>query len=217
MAIRFISDIHFHHMNIIKYDGRPFSTVEEHDEFIVEEWNKVVQPDDDVYILGDVLLINGRETIELREKLVSRLNGKKYLIKGNHDGKDATLLQSKLFVEVKSYEKLVLEDGTHIILSHYPIMSWDKMYRGAYHLFGHVHNFTEDTYNVEMFKHSVKVNGAPLKMYNVCASLPWINYIPRTLEEIVHGYEFHKEEYLKKLIETHEKRIASTDVLNTKN
>jgi calcineurin-like phosphoesterase family protein len=208
MANRFISDLHFSHANIIKYDGRPFTSLQEHDEYIVKEWNKVVSPEDDVYILGDIVLVNGVKTIEYRKEILSRLNGKLHLVKGNHDGKDATLHQSKSFESISELEKLVLPNGTHIIMCHYPLMSWAHMYKGSYHLYGHVHNFTEDAYQVENYKHSYEVNGKPLKMYNVCASLPWINYVPRTLEEIVAGYEAHKESYLTKLRSTHADRVA---------
>lgn len=82
----FISDTHFGHANALKftrYDGTPlrpgFSCVEEMDEHMIKCWNSVVKPQDTVYHLGDVVI--------KRSNLVtlSRLQGRKILIRGNHD------------------------------------------------------------------------------------------------------------------------------------
>jgi calcineurin-like phosphoesterase family protein len=59
---------------------RPFATVEEHDETLIENWNKVVRPVDKVYVCGD-LVMKAKKQIHIME----RLNGKKVLVKGNHD------------------------------------------------------------------------------------------------------------------------------------
>lgn len=203
MANRFISDLHFHHMNIIKYDNRPFENVDEHDAYIVQEWNKVVAPEDDVYILGDILLTNGQKMLNYRAKILSKLNGKLHLVVGNHDGEFSVLLKSGLFESVKDIESIVEPTGRRIVACHYPLMSWANMYKGCIHLYGHVHNFTEDAYQVEKYKQSFLLNGKELSMYNVCASLPWINYVPRTLEEIISGYEREKRTYRQKLEDSH--------------
>lgn len=77
----FTSDLHFGHKNIIKYEDRPFSSVEEMDEFLIYKWNSKVGKNDEVYILGDFGFVSGTRANEL----LDRLNGKKFLIKGNHD------------------------------------------------------------------------------------------------------------------------------------
>ena len=76
--------LHFSHNNILKYcpDSRPFSSIEEMDEKIVENWNNKVTEHDFVYILGDISFGKPSYTCEI----LKRLNGKKYLIMGNHDG-----------------------------------------------------------------------------------------------------------------------------------
>jgi calcineurin-like phosphoesterase family protein len=88
--IFFIGDLHFGHANILRYesehrvyreykDVRPFKDIDEHDEYLVSEWNKVVGEKDIVYVLGDFCF--GRSNIAI----ASCLNGRKRLIMGNHD------------------------------------------------------------------------------------------------------------------------------------
>lgn len=50
----FIADLHFGHKNCLSYDARPFTTIEEHDQALINNWNSVVCIDDDVWILGDI-------------------------------------------------------------------------------------------------------------------------------------------------------------------
>jgi len=80
MTTWFTSDLHFFHRNVIVYCARPFATVEEMNGVLVENWNRVVSPDDDVYCLGDLSL--AFRPIEL---FSSRLVGQKFLVPGNHD------------------------------------------------------------------------------------------------------------------------------------
>lgn len=76
-----VSDHHFGHEAIIKYCNRPFSSVEEMNEIIIQRHNEVVRPQDQVLFLGDVGIGSDLRTLEC----VSRMNGKKHLIPGNHD------------------------------------------------------------------------------------------------------------------------------------
>jgi calcineurin-like phosphoesterase family protein len=86
--IYFISDTHFSHANILNfknYDGTllrgaRFANVDEMNEYMIVEWNKIIRPQDKVYHLGDVCFGNS-----IRQQIVSRLTGKKRLIPGNHD------------------------------------------------------------------------------------------------------------------------------------
>jgi calcineurin-like phosphoesterase family protein len=77
----FTSDTHFGHERIITLCNRPYSSVEEMNESIIDNWNAVVRPSDIVYHLGDVAL----GTISASLPLVARLNGRKILVPGNHD------------------------------------------------------------------------------------------------------------------------------------
>lgn len=78
--IFFTSDLHIWHTNVIRYCSRPFSSIEEMNEMLVKNWNDTVGPEDSVYCLGDFAM-----AFRPVETFSSRLNGKKYLVPGNHD------------------------------------------------------------------------------------------------------------------------------------
>lgn len=78
--IFFTSDLHIWHTNVIRYCSRPFSSIEEMNEMLVKNWNDTVGPEDSVYCLGDFAI-----AFRPVETFSSRLNGKKYLVPGNHD------------------------------------------------------------------------------------------------------------------------------------
>lgn len=124
-----ISDTHFGHNNIIKYCDRPFKTSQEMDQFIVEKWNEVVNPEDHVYHLGDVYLGCKPEYINY---ILGNLNGKKRLILGNHDnGKDQILH--------RHFEKIMLwRNFDRLTLSHIPLMP-ESIPGDRLNVHGHIH------------------------------------------------------------------------------
>ena len=131
------SDIHFSHTNIMKFcpESRKFRDVTDMDESIIRIWNSTVGVDDLTYILGDVAFCPAPKAISI----VSRLNGRKILIKGNHDSKlvkDPAFC--KQFEEVVDYKRMT-HNGQGIVMFHYPIWEWDQMHRGAVHFHGHLH------------------------------------------------------------------------------
>lgn len=75
------ADLHLGHKNILEYCGRPFSSVDEMNEALIDNWNGTVGADDEVYVLGDMCLGRIAETLPL----VGLLNGRKTLVPGNHD------------------------------------------------------------------------------------------------------------------------------------
>lgn len=135
--IYFTSDTHFFHSNIIKLSKRPFDNYEAMHESLIYNWNNKVKEKDDIYILGD--FSHKGKGIEVNETL-KRLNGKKYLIKGNHDGflNDDDFDES-LFEWIKDYYVMRYEKHK-IVLFHFPILEWDGYFTEAIHLYGHVHN-----------------------------------------------------------------------------
>lgn len=80
--IFFTADLHFGHTNIIKMCNRPFNSIEEMDETLIANWNQTVRRNDEIYILGDLML---KGSADVAHSYLSRLNGKKYFICGNHD------------------------------------------------------------------------------------------------------------------------------------
>lgn len=133
----FISDMHFMHTNIIKLSNRPFPTIEEHDAQLIKNWNQRIEPNDTVYILGDIAMSNDIDRIH---SLLDALHGKKRLIAGNHDKylKSNKFDRTK-FEWIKDYYEFKV-NKKHIILFHYPILEWHRYYVPSIHLYGHVHN-----------------------------------------------------------------------------
>lgn len=155
----YISDLHFYHESLLtKMDKRGFVTCEEMHEYMIEKWNKKVRKNDEVVILGDVSMERGKRTSEILE----RLNGKLYLITGNHDTylKDRKFDVSR-FEWIKPYEELH-DEGRKVILCHYPVFCYNGQYRRdkegnpkTYMLYGHVHD-THDEVLVNQFVEMTK-------------------------------------------------------------
>lgn len=174
--IYFTSDLHFGHKNIIRYDNRPFTTVEQMDDELIKRWNNKIKDDDVVYILGDISWYNDTKTCDI----LSQLKGQKRLIKGNHDKISANI--RKQFYSIDNYLEIVV-DGTNVILCHYPITFFNSHHYGAYMLYGHVHNSHEWNF-VESLKRQLEELDIKCNMFNVGCML-W-NYEPVSLEEIKH-------------------------------
>lgn len=163
------SDTHFNHENIIKYSDRPFSSVKEMNEKMVENWNSVVKPGDKVYHLGDVYMGDG----EGAYKILSKLHGKKRLILGNHDDAWAAPI-TKWFQKVCLF-RAFKEFG--LMLTHVPVHP-DSIIRageGAINVHGHIH---------EKIVQKMKMDGmAPDERYR-CVCVEHTNYTPINIEEL---------------------------------
>jgi len=178
----FTSDLHFGHEKIIKACRRPFSSVEEMNGKLVENWNTTVGAQDEVYILGDFAL---RLEMPVIHEILEQLNGRKHLIFGNHDHEIArhryffrdvfASMRDLYLMRLPSYDK-------RLILCHYPMMFWCGDYDPKFvHLYGHIHNNAHDiawashlrnAYNV-----GVDVNG----------------YRPVSIDEILEKIRAHNE------------------------
>ena len=187
--IFYISDLHFKHKNIIKFDGRPFSCTEEMDAILINNWNLTVSNKDKVFILGDFCW--GKEEDWLH--YLQLLNGVKTLIKGNHDLRQMSSKCRNLFADVKDYKE-IKDKGRTVIMSHYPIMCYKHSYHDdTYMLFGHVHNRTQESLMTQEWIESIKRSCTePFhnkgKLYNVGCMMPWMDYTPQTLDEIIANY-----------------------------
>ena len=183
MKIFFTSDLHFSHKNAIGFDQRPYFTVSEMNEDLIQRWNVKVGKGDLVYVLGDMFWQNDCEFIQ---NTLKRLNGQIVLIKGNHDRWLHNAENKKLLAGVKDYDdiKVTLKDGTikRCILSHYPIHFYNAHYYGAIMLYGHVHDTKEYALTKEVTELMNK-RDCPVEMYNVFCGL--YDYTPVTLDEIL--------------------------------
>ena len=134
--IYFTADLHFAHGNIIQMKNRPFHSVEEMNQTLIQNWNAKVSDNDDIAILGDFTL----KGPSLANELLRQLRGRKYLIRGNHDRfVDRQGFQKDAFLWVKDYFELSWQ-GRWFVICHYPLLSWNGMHRGSYQLHGHQHN-----------------------------------------------------------------------------
>lgn len=112
--IFFTSDLHFGHEHIIQFNHRPFRNVTEMNRQLISNYNAVVQPEDTVYLLGD---LSFQISVEKANALIAQLNGKKHLILGNHDKSYAP----ELFEEILIYRDL-REMQKWWVLMHYPLL-----------------------------------------------------------------------------------------------
>lgn len=134
----FSSDWHLFHNNIIKYTNRPFSSVEEMNSSIIENWNSKVQNNDICYILGDLGFPRNRDDYYSLESLIRKLNGKEiHFICGNHD-KDLKGSTKDLFTSYSSYMEVDVNEQ-FVVMSHYPMLSWNKSFYQSWMLHGHCH------------------------------------------------------------------------------
>lgn len=132
------SDLHFRHGNIIRYNNRPFGTVQEQTEKLIENWNITVPDTATVFILGDFAFASKNQW----KAILNQLTGKKYLLLGNHDRDHE--IPTEMFEQVADLLKLTVkvddQDWRTFILSHRPLLCWEGNERGTYMLYGHVHS-----------------------------------------------------------------------------
>lgn len=149
--IYFTADTHFHHKSVIEYCNRPAKDVEEMNALLVERWNSKVGNQDEMYFLGDFAFCGTNKATTI----LDQLNGKKYWIRGNHDYNLAKKV-GHYFEWIKDYHVLRIHDRYQsdsgewtqyhqaIVLMHFPILSWENMQHGSWHLHGHCHGNLQD-------------------------------------------------------------------------
>lgn len=168
--IYFTSDLHLNHEAAIRMCNRPFETLEEMNLTLINNINAMVKKHDTLYILGDATYKGG---LEDANKLISQINGKKILIRGNHDRKyDPTL-----FDDIRDFLEVHLGcsgQNYSISLMHYPMVEWPKSRHGSIHLHGHQHNGPE--YNQRMKEQGIR-------RYDVGVDAN--NYCPVSLQQIL--------------------------------
>ena len=162
----YISDPHFDYVPILEQAQRPFSSISEMNETLIDNWNRTVSDSDTVYLLGDLC----GHGLPIPEDHLSRLKGKKHLIRGNHDtGLDNPWLLFQYFETVTDF--LEIEDnGVHVVLCHYPIV----YLQSGYMIHGHMHGAKQEAYHI--LKPLSRVMNASADIHHFC---------PVTLEELI--------------------------------
>lgn len=181
----YIADTHFGHERIIEFDKRPFATTEEMETELIRRWNSVVEPGDTVYILGDFCWRVEKDWL----RILDALKGNKVLIKGNHDLRRMSDKLKKQFQDIQHIK--VIQDGEYsVALCHYPIMFYPHdHYERTIMLCGHVHITPENGY-LEKWRSELRMDhrhhpGNCGNIINVGCMMPYMDYTPRTLEEIL--------------------------------
>ena len=159
--IWFTSDLHFNHNNILKYEpiSRPFETVEEMNETLIKNWNDRVQPEDTVYVLGDLCM--GKDTDI--PAILERLTGRIVLIRGNHDQSKRRKIYEKHGIEIR-YISYLPYKGRFFVMCHFPIASEEfmEMVRKdnseVIMLYGHIHSNAPKGYKDGTFHVGVDTN-----------------------------------------------------------
>ena len=132
------SDFHWGHKKIMSFcpETRVYNDVNHMNESMVLDWNELVDQDDLVYLLGDIAFLSVTQAVSY----LSRLNGRKILIIGNHDHNLLKYQQfCDCFEEIHQYLEIKY-NGKDIVMFHYPICEWAKMHYGSIHFYGHLHD-----------------------------------------------------------------------------
>ena len=170
--IYFTSDFHFNHQKPFIYEPRGFSTPEEMNDCIIQNFNSIVKFDDDVYVLGD-LMLGGAERHQDGLDLISALNGKLHIVRGNHDSdkrwEGYKTLHNVVEMENSIYVK---HKGYHFYLSHYPSVTsnydYDKPLKARLlNLCGHSHTQNPFTHSEIGYIYHVELDCQNMKPISV--------------------------------------------------
>jgi len=137
----YTSDSHFGHPGMLSFGGRPFASVDEMDQFLMDQWNRTVGPDDIIYHLGD-FAVGDRDPVRIK-RIFNELKGRKYLILGNHDLRsDGSVHPSIANLGWDAPPVHLMEthdEGQRLVLGHYGMRVWPASHHGSWHFYGHSH------------------------------------------------------------------------------
>lgn len=141
----FSSDFHLGHANILKFDKRKFSSIDEHDQHLIKMCMTTLKRNDNFYYLGDWALCQPGKAEGYLATLASS-GANLFFIKGNHDKKDNIRLFQRYGTYLGEKKTVKIEwDGEvyPIVLDHFANRVWDRSHHGVYHLYGHSHDGLE--------------------------------------------------------------------------
>lgn len=183
----FTADTHFFHKNVIEYSKRPWSTVEEMTEGLVQRWNNRVAKNDRVFVLGDFAFGNK----DMIKAVTPRLHGTKVLVRGNHDVRSGPFYVEAGFTSVSPLPMLYEE---RYLLSHIPMLPPPS---NLINIHGHLHNGENPCFWTPQ---------------NICVSVEMTGYAPVTLKEILQMLEDKKALYYKLMNERQNQAEAPYDL-----
>ena len=183
--IYYIADTHLRDQAIFDKCKRPFKSLNEMENAIMNNWNNKVKDDDIVYVLGDIAKDDDFDAISI----FSKLKGHKHLIVGNHDHLLIERIKdSKMFESVKFID-LIVDKDRKVCVCHYPMMDWMEFNRKGILVYGHIHNKTSK--NGSAYK-MIKEFYKDLPAYNCGVDV--CGFEPKTLDELIHLKEVNKNE-----------------------
>ena len=158
--IYFTSDLHFNHDKDFIYRGRGFNSVSDMNEAIIYNWNRTVNAEDTVYVLGDLMLGD----TEAGMRCINALNGEIRVILGNHDTdrRIAEYARCPKITDIKFADRLRISSKHSFYLSHYPVYVHNDADKPLWCLSGHTHSkkiFQEEfpcNYNVAVDAHECR-------------------------------------------------------------
>lgn len=136
------ADWHLGHANVIRFDNRPFSNVEEMNREIMKEAMTLLKPGDNFFYLGD-LSFDDRHTEGWLATLKSS-GANLFFIKGNHDKKKTINLYEKYGTYLGEQHGYNI-GGQHCVLNHFAMRTWDRSHHGSVHFYAHSHGRLEKT------------------------------------------------------------------------
>lgn len=159
--IYFTSDQHFGHSNIIKHCDRPFASVKEMDNQLLDAINSKVKRTDTLYVLGD-FSYRGRDPAYYRSLIRC---GEVHLIVGNHDKRS----RCRCFESVSDVSQVSIH-GRRLWLSHYLHKTWPGSHKGSWHLYGHSHGSLD---HLDLFTNTLDVGVDNCTRYGMEFGEPW--------------------------------------------
>lgn len=132
--IFFTTDEHYSHSSVITYSNRPFSSVDEMKEILIQNNNKVVKPKDTVIHAGDFTF---EKNLDVVENLIKCLIGRHIFISGSHDYWQKTYSKKHNihFADIKE----IRFNKSLIVACHHPMLTWPRSHYGSWHVHGHHH------------------------------------------------------------------------------
>jgi calcineurin-like phosphoesterase family protein len=183
----FTADTHFNHANVIKYCQRPFASVDEMNQALIDNINERVQPGDTLYHLGDFSFGRRDRKTNDAAKYLERIRCKNVMIiPGNHDPHHANGLPRKEFAQLFAgcypFFRLKAELAgvrAEIFMFHYACRVWMKSHHGTWHLYGHSHGTLEDLPNSMSLDIGVDShNYRPLNIADIAALMAKKTFTP---------------------------------------